>query len=129
MTCSVLLDLDGTLIDSYPGILASCLAALRALGHEPDEALDILPSERNYRDVPLMELMNDYEAAREETIWLLRMLDEDDWERRGVHPYRGGISVHDIVRALHEHDLEHLYQARRLNEAARQIFVPSRRRR
>src|SRR5216683_1895295 len=41
MTCSVLLDLDGTLIDSHPGILASCLAALRALGHEPDESLDI----------------------------------------------------------------------------------------
>jgi phosphoglycolate phosphatase len=38
---SVLLDLDGTLIDSQPGILASCLAALRALGHEPDETLDI----------------------------------------------------------------------------------------
>jgi phosphoglycolate phosphatase len=41
MTCSVLLDLDGTLIDSQPGILASCLAALRSLGHEPDETLDI----------------------------------------------------------------------------------------
>src|ERR1700722_16497359 len=41
MTCSVLLDLDGTLIDSYPGILASCLAAPRALGHDPDETLDI----------------------------------------------------------------------------------------
>jgi phosphoglycolate phosphatase len=41
MTFSVLLDLDGTLIDSQPGILASCLAALRALGHEPDETLDI----------------------------------------------------------------------------------------
>jgi phosphoglycolate phosphatase len=41
VTCSVLLDLDGTLIDSHPGILASCLAALRALGHEPDETLDI----------------------------------------------------------------------------------------
>jgi phosphoglycolate phosphatase len=40
-TCSVLLDLDGTLIDSQPGILASCLAALRALGHQPDETLDI----------------------------------------------------------------------------------------
>jgi len=40
MTGSVLLDLDGTLIDSHPGILASCLAALRALGHEPDETLD-----------------------------------------------------------------------------------------
>jgi phosphoglycolate phosphatase len=41
MTRSVLLDLDGTLIDSRPGILASCLAALRALGHQPDETLDI----------------------------------------------------------------------------------------
>jgi len=41
MTCSILLDLDGTLIDSHPGILASCLAALRALGHEPDQTLDI----------------------------------------------------------------------------------------
>src|SRR5690242_13094007 len=38
---SVLLDLDGTLIDSQPGIAASSLAALRALGHGPDEALDI----------------------------------------------------------------------------------------
>jgi hypothetical protein len=38
MTCSVLLDLDGTLIDSQPGILASCRVALRALGHEPDES-------------------------------------------------------------------------------------------
>jgi phosphoglycolate phosphatase len=40
-TCSVFLDLDGTLVDSQPGILASCLAALRALGHEPEETLDI----------------------------------------------------------------------------------------
>src|SRR5712672_1010133 len=38
---SVLLDLDGTLIDSQPGILASCLAALRTLGHEPNEIRDI----------------------------------------------------------------------------------------
>ncbi len=30
-----------TLIDSRPGIVASCFAALRALGHDPDEALDI----------------------------------------------------------------------------------------
>ena len=40
-TPSVLLDLDGTLINSHPGILASCLAMLRALGHRPDEALDV----------------------------------------------------------------------------------------
>ena len=40
-TCSLLLDLDGTLVDSQPGIFASCLVALRALGHEPDKTFDI----------------------------------------------------------------------------------------
>ena len=38
---TVLLDLDGTLIDSQPGILSSCRAALRALGHEPEASFDI----------------------------------------------------------------------------------------
>jgi len=40
-TPAVLLDLDGTLTDSQPGIAASCLAMLRALGHRPNEALDV----------------------------------------------------------------------------------------
>jgi phosphoglycolate phosphatase len=40
-TRSVLLDLDGTLVDSQPGIVASCAAALRALGHEPGDPLEI----------------------------------------------------------------------------------------
>ena len=53
MTGSVLLDLDGTLIDSYPGIQASCLAALRALGHQPDEPLDI----RRFIGPPLEDIM------------------------------------------------------------------------
>ncbi|MCF8533467.1 MAG: HAD hydrolase-like protein [Reyranella sp.] len=52
---SVLLDLDGTLVDSLPGILESCQAALRALGHEPDEALDI----RRAIGPPLEEIMQD----------------------------------------------------------------------
>ncbi|CDZ49545.1 HAD hydrolase-like protein [Neorhizobium galegae] len=38
---AILLDLDGTLIDSEPGILSSCRAALRALGHTTDPAMDI----------------------------------------------------------------------------------------
>jgi phosphoglycolate phosphatase len=37
----VLLDLDGTLTDSRPGIVASYHAALRDLGHTPDPALDL----------------------------------------------------------------------------------------
>jgi phosphoglycolate phosphatase len=37
---AILLDLDGTVVDSMPGILASCHATLRALGHRPDN-LDV----------------------------------------------------------------------------------------
>lgn len=37
---AVLLDLDGTLIDSRPGIVAAIRAALRDLGHAPDPAED-----------------------------------------------------------------------------------------
>ncbi|MDP3749397.1 MAG: HAD hydrolase-like protein [Phenylobacterium sp.] len=40
-TPTILLDLDGTIIDSQPGILSSCRAALRALGHEPEPSLDL----------------------------------------------------------------------------------------
>jgi len=43
MPRAVLLDLDGTLIDSRAGIAASCEAALRALGHTPDPSFDITP--------------------------------------------------------------------------------------
>jgi phosphoglycolate phosphatase len=50
---SVLLDLDGTLIDSRSGIVASCLAALRALGHDPSEALDM----KNVIGPPLEEVL------------------------------------------------------------------------
>jgi phosphoglycolate phosphatase len=40
---AILLDLDGTLIDSRPGIKASCEAALHALGYTPDPSFDVTP--------------------------------------------------------------------------------------
>ena len=41
MPPTILLDLDGALVDSLPGIAASGRAALAALGHPPDPGLDI----------------------------------------------------------------------------------------
>jgi hypothetical protein len=80
----------------------------------PYEPVDVLPYERDYRSESLTELLYEWEASREETVWLLRMLDEHDWERRGLHPHRGKISVLDIAREVHQHDLEHLWQVRKL---------------
>jgi hypothetical protein len=85
----------------------------------PHEAIDVLPSECDYREDDIEKLLYEYEGAREETVWLLRMLDEGDWLRTGIHPYRGRVSVYDVARELHQHDLEHLVQARRLREALR----------
>ncbi len=48
---------------------------------------------------------------------MLRMLDEDEWQRGGLHPYRGRVTLLDLARDIHEHDLDHLYQARRLRES------------
>ncbi len=50
-----MLDLDGTLTDSRPGIIASLTAALRALGHEPDPAADL----RQAVGPPLPDVMAD----------------------------------------------------------------------
>ena len=41
MKRAILLDLDGTLVDSRPGIVASQLAALQELGHDPSLAGDL----------------------------------------------------------------------------------------
>ncbi len=83
----------------------------------PHEPLDVLPSERDYVDESLQHFLYEYEAGREETIWLLYTLGPDNWLRTGLHPYRGEISIYDIVRELHEHDLQHLNQARVTREA------------
>jgi hypothetical protein len=90
--------------------------AHRRSGLLPYEAVDVLPAERPYRDMPLRDFLWEFEAAREETVWLLHTLDEDEWSRSAEHPYRGIVSLYDIARELHEHDLDHLFQARRLRE-------------
>lgn len=40
---AVIFDLDGTLADSVPGITLSMVHALRELGHEVDDGLDLRP--------------------------------------------------------------------------------------
>jgi hypothetical protein len=101
----------------YQGQIEAIVQSFSTPARLPHEPLDVLPSERNYRDGDLQHFLYEYEAAREETVWLLYTLDEDDWLRTGTHPYRGQISVYDIARELHEHDLQHLNQARITREA------------
>ena len=37
-----------------------------------------------------------------------------EWHKPAIHPYRGEITIETIARELAQHDLEHLWQVRRL---------------
>jgi phosphoglycolate phosphatase len=96
MTFSVLLDLDGTLIDSEPGIVASCVAALRALGHEPDETLDIRAAIGPPIEGLMRDLLQRYGDDRvDEAIVAYRQ----DYGERG---FLGSVPYPGIGKALEE---------------------------
>lgn len=73
---------------------------------------DALVLERDYRSADLYDLLSEFGELRQRSVRLLWM--EDGWDRSGVHPYRGPVTVAQLVREQSEHDLEHLWQARRL---------------
>jgi len=89
------------------------------------DAESIVP-ERDYQELDLYELLESFARLRRQTTYLLWSLDPEDWERRGIHPYLGPLTITQIVREMSEHDLGHLWQARRLREAlARRRSQPS----
>jgi hypothetical protein len=62
----------------------------------------------------VLEALGRFEELRERSVYLL--WGEDDWQRSGVHPYLGPVTMAQLVRQQNEHDLEHLWQARRIRE-------------
>ena len=88
-------------------------------GRLPHEPVEVYPAERGYRDEPVESFLWEFESAREETVWTLYALDEEAWNQTGEHPYRGTVSIYDIAREIHEHDLQYLIMARRLREQVR----------
>lgn len=75
---------------------------------------DSIAAQRDDDEWNAFELMDDFSSQRQRAVYLLWSLDDDDWERRGVHPYLGPLSVLQCAREMNEHDLAHLWQVRRL---------------
>jgi hypothetical protein len=74
---------------------------------------DSIEARGEYADANTFELMDEFSSHRQRCVYLLWSLDEADWERVGVHPYLGEISVLQTAREMNEHDLSHLWQLRR----------------
>ena len=73
--------------------------------------------EHDYRETDLDETLGHFEELRQRTVGLLW---REDWERTGRHPYLGPVTIAELARKQSEHDLEHLWQARRLRETLAQ---------
>ena len=64
--------------------------------------------------MPIDEAMRRFDAARAQELAVLGAADDAGWDRIGVHPAHGPISIRDIVRHMSAHDLEHIGQIGRL---------------
>jgi hypothetical protein len=62
----------------------------------------------------VFDLMDEFSVLRRQAVHLLWSLDEEDWQRRGVHPYLGPLTIMQVAREMNEHDLAHLWQLRRV---------------
>lgn len=84
--------------------------------HKPLPAwdIDVLPAERDYRTADIGQVLSEFRGLRRETTALLRGLPASRWQATALHPYRGEVSVQQIARELAQHDLEHLWQIRRI---------------
>jgi hypothetical protein len=73
--------------------------------------------DRSDDELDLDRAVYEYMHLRQELLYALWGLAQSQWERQGVHRYTGPISLLQIARELHVHDLEHLWQVRSLREA------------
>jgi hypothetical protein len=91
----------------------------RRRGALPAWDVDLLPLERDYRSQPLEGFLDNFRALRRETTRLLWSITDADWSTPARHPYRGEVTLGEIAHDLAQHDLEHLWQVRRLKNDLR----------
>lgn len=80
---------------------------------------DDIPILDEIRDEDEDQILDDFHYHRRHSTYLLWDLLPSEWEKCGIHPYRGRLSILEIARDTYQHDLEHLWQARRMVEALR----------
>ncbi|HEX7181464.1 MAG TPA: alpha/beta hydrolase-fold protein [Thermoanaerobaculia bacterium] len=65
-------------------------------------------------DADLNEALERFARDREETVWRLRSLPEEAWQRRGEHPLYEDYSIFTMARNLAVHDGLHIYRIEEL---------------
>lgn len=114
---------DGWCLQSIPyhmreterGFAAQFQAMLNRREPEiPNVDVDDIPFAEDYEDTDEDEVLEEFHYLRRRTTYSLWDISERDWERGGIHPYRGRVTVLQLAREMYQHDLEHLWQTRRM---------------
>ncbi len=86
--------------------------------------VDVLPRERDYQAEEIGGLLASFRGLRRETTNLLWALADSDWTIGKEHPYRGNVTLEQLAREMAQHDLERLWQVRRLKDQLRVAVGP-----
>jgi hypothetical protein len=70
-----------------------------------------------YNERDMAPALEAFRCARETTMQLLPLLDEDDWQRAGTHTESGRYTLEDWLRIYAAHAHNHAAQIRRLRDA------------
>jgi DinB superfamily len=95
-----------------PMLLAAGMGA-RVLNLKPDgqaAAPQRWAEDRQYLRNDVGEALAAFSRRREETLAHLAALSPEQWQRGGIHPRRGRLTVADLVSDLARHDDDHLDQ-------------------
>jgi len=65
-----------------------------------------------YREADASAVLKEFRTRRAETIGLLRSLPHPVWQRIGIHPKRGELTIEAIAGLIADHDDSHLEQIR-----------------
>lgn len=87
-------------------------------------AADEWAEERHYQAQDGRAALDDFIAARQETLALLGSLPPDLWQRTGEHSYFGPMSLHELLFLAVEHDELHWEQVKALLAAQRATSFP-----
>jgi len=79
--------------------------------------LSALVEDQGERSLDLERSLYQYAQLRQELVYHLWDLAPSQWHRSAIHRYRGTVTLVQLIRELHLHDLEHLWQVRTHREA------------
>ena len=68
---------------------------------------EAVAAKRKYRALRLKDGLKKFSEARERNLAALSSLEGDAWQRAGVQEGVGKVTLRDMPRMMHEHDLSH----------------------